>query len=429
MNKLKISTAIPASMSDFKQDKNPHLTSATLKVFHMGKTQDGRYFVKSFADKLAATIGGTPVVARYNEETDDFIGHDMSQSVFGFVPEEPEVWTEEDEDGNSWLYTEVRLFTERQDVGTIAKKIIGHSQSLELNPETLKVNVFYENEEDPLPVVEFIDGDLIGLSVLGVNQEPAFDGAGFFETTTADRIEELISKYLTIPNEIVMETGGNDMDKVIIFETDGITIFKRKGRVYVETTDGTLDDITDALVDGDTTEPEEPGVEPDPDPEEPEEPEVEPEEPGDGEGEDTDPEDGDGDDGSDAEGGKDFETQDAEDTKESEEEEERVEPETEEEHTDTISLSEAEREELNNYRRENKLSIINGYSGFLSEEQQNNFKENMDEFEIDELERELAFVSMQSIKGKPTNKPTFSFTPRNNSKEEDNLTNLIKKNL
>lgn len=438
--KIRISTAIPASMSDFTATVNPHLTSAKLKVFHQGKTADGRYFTENFANKLAATIGGTPVVASYDEERDDFVGHDFTQSVFGFVPEEAKVWTEKDETGNSWLTTEVRLFTERHDVGTIAKKIIGQSQSLELNPETVEVK-FVESEDSDDLIIEFVDGDLIGLSVLGVSQQPAFTGSGFFEASTAESLEELIANYVSIPKEIVMETGGEDMDKVIIFKKDGVTIFKRDNRIYVETQDGSNDDITDALAGANeeiepveekeveeeelTVEdvinedlPEDPAeeVESEETPE-PTEPEVTPETPEAQEGAEEGGEDG-------TEGGEDFESEDAESTEEPEEE--GVEPQAEEGAAHAAALAEAEREELNNYRREHKLSIIGEYDEFLSEGQLEDFRTRVDEFTKEDLEKELAVAAMNALRKAPRGTPTFGFVPTAHKKtSDDEVSSLI----
>ena len=233
--KNKFSTSIPASLSNFKEEGQ--LTRATLKVFHKGLTEDGRYFTKSFADKLAATIGGTPVVAKYNSDTDDFEGHAEEQSVFGFVPEAAEIKFETDSTGREWLLTDVRLFTKREDVGSIARKIIGKAQSLELDPENLKYDVIFNDEGDTQ--INFLDGDLIGLSVLGSLEAPAFSGSGFFKALEDEEFEEsyiekLIAKYNSISKEVVIEDGGESVDKRIIFEYAKFLIVEEDGVIYVE---------------------------------------------------------------------------------------------------------------------------------------------------------------------------------------------------
>ena len=403
--KIKISTAIPASMSGFLKTENPHLTKASLKVFHSGETGDGRLFTKAFSDKIAATIGGTPVVARYDEEKDDFIGHANSQSVFGFVPEQPKISTEKDEDGNSWLLTEVRLFTERHDVGKIAEKIVGRSQSLELDPDSLEVDFVYDSDGEFEKII-FQDGNLIGLSVLGLDQEPAFKGSGFFtEAFEADKIEELIAKYNNIATEVVMETGGESMDREVIFQGKGFTIFREEGKIIVEDTDGKENDITAALNLNEEEEAEdleeevieedkEETIEEEEDAEDAEEAETSVEEVVKQDNEEEEELEGD-----EAEG---------EDKPEAKEEP-RVEPEAAEESADTAALNNAEREELENYRRRDKLNIIKEYEEYISEEQTKHFVKNVDTFGIVELEKELSFEAMQGLKNKNESKPSFSF--------------------
>lgn len=91
------------------------------------------------------------------------------------------------------------LYTDRPDkVGTIAQKIIGHKQSLEINPATVEYKINYD-ERKHFKNLEFTAGTFIGLSVLGNDEKPAFTGSEFFSqqdfaTKFKDRIESLI-KY------------------------------------------------------------------------------------------------------------------------------------------------------------------------------------------------------------------------------------------
>lgn len=475
-NKIKVVTTVPASMSNFEDTSNPHLTKAKLRVFHSGKTNDGRYFTDSFAEKLVRTIGGTPVVARYDSETEDFEGHAYNQYVYGFVPEDAAVEVNSDSTGKSWFTTEVRLFTERRDVGEVARKIIGHSQSLELNPETIEVE--YRFEGDELEEIKFLDGDLIGLSVLGLSQQPAFEGSAFFEKTTEEEREstlaEIIAKYISIPKEIEIEAGGETMDRVVIYEGNGFSIFRKEKRIYIEEQGGTLDDITDALkdeeeeiiVDGPDLEPNEGEGDGDDnndpiDPEDNGDP-IDGDNDGEGDGEGN----GDGDNGGtegettgENDGGTGFEELEEEGTLEDEDDafiegsEDPVEPvvlevgekgQNVEEEFETNSegveskaevnsanettLNKEEREELENYRREDKKRLISEYEEYLSEDELQSFLERVDTFEIAELEKELAFASMQAIrKGNKNEKQnTFAFNisaqPNN---ADDSVSRLI----
>ena len=409
-NKIKISTAIPASLSEFEigKETNSHLTTATLKVFHKGTTADNRTITEGLANKIKETIGGTPIVARYDEETEDFIGHYYSQSVFGFVPENPEVWSEKDHYDNEWIVTKVKLFTEREDVGRIARKIIGQAQSLELNPDTLEYKLTYE-EGSSTPSIELTDGDLIGLSVLGADQNPAFTGSGFFAASeNKDLISEIISKYNNIPTEILVDTGGETMEN---FKEE----LERK-KEEEETV------ITTPVVTEEDTEPETP--------ETPEEPEIL-----------TEPEGEDGEEGGEVEGQTETTP---EDTPEGDadageagfeeataEEEIGMEPQAEETPADETTFSDSERAELENYRREHKIRIVESYSDYLGEDAKQSFIDSIDSYELDSLEKEIAFESMKFVKEnkrleKDTQTTSFSFIP-GQSADKDGVSDLINK--
>lgn len=137
-NGVDISLSIPARISSFEETDNfSHTTDARLEVFFVGKTGDIREFTKEFSEKLIKTLPGTPIVAYYDNEKDDFIGHNEIQYVYGYVPEDaiPEFV---EKDGKTWAVVDVKLFTERNDnIGQVANQIIGKAQSLELNPDTV----------------------------------------------------------------------------------------------------------------------------------------------------------------------------------------------------------------------------------------------------------------------------------------------------
>jgi hypothetical protein len=87
----------------------------------------------------------------------------------------------------------VILYTGRLDrTGEIAQKIVGKQHSLELNPE----NTTYEirkDENGKIQNIEFVSGSLLGLSILGDNETPAFRGSGFFTQSAALFTEEIRS--------------------------------------------------------------------------------------------------------------------------------------------------------------------------------------------------------------------------------------------
>lgn len=207
---IDISLDIPAQITSFEtneQDKtSTHVTRGKLKVFSIGKTGDYRVFTKEFAQTLVESLPGTPVVAFYDDETDDFKGHNDEQYVYGYVPEDTVPEFVEDEDGKTWAVVDVNLFTERQDkIGEIANKIIGKAQSLELNPDTVDWELVYINNR--LEKIIFKKGSFYGLSVLGDDQTPAFKGAGFF---TSDVIEQI----KTFKSSLTKDGGDLEMNKM-----------------------------------------------------------------------------------------------------------------------------------------------------------------------------------------------------------------------
>ena len=200
-NGVTIDLNIPAVIESFSTETtSSHVSRGKLKVFSIGKTQDIRVFTKSFAESLMKSLPGTPVVAYFDNEKQDFLGHNDTQYVYGYVPEDavPEFI----EEGNTtWAVVDINLFTERDDnIGEVAKQIIGKSQSLELNPDTVDWELVYINGK--LEKIVFKEGSFYGLSVLGDDQTPAFEGAGFFKP---EIIESLKS--------FTLENGGKKMNK------------------------------------------------------------------------------------------------------------------------------------------------------------------------------------------------------------------------
>lgn len=177
----KIPNNVPVFIQDLKSEENARYSTAKLKVFYQGETADHRLFTKAFSDKIIETLPSTPVVGFYSEEDEDFKGHNNVQYVYGHVPETATIeYVKDEESGNTFVVTDVILYTERKDnIGEVAKKIVGKQHSLELDPDTLKYKINRDINGKFLNI-EFIDGQFIGLSVLGDNETPAFTGSGFF---------------------------------------------------------------------------------------------------------------------------------------------------------------------------------------------------------------------------------------------------------
>lgn len=177
---MNVNYSIPVTLFDYRESDNPLYSYAKLRIFYVGMTGDKRLFTKKFSDQLIGTLPYVPVVGYYDEEDEDFRGHNIDvQYIYGMVPEDTNVEYVE-EDGKEYAVCDVILYTGRRDkTGEIAKKIVGKQHSLELNPEDTKYKI-NRGKNNETKSIEFTSGSLLGLSVLGDNENPAFSGSGFF---------------------------------------------------------------------------------------------------------------------------------------------------------------------------------------------------------------------------------------------------------
>lgn len=212
MKKQAINYSWPADLSDFSVDEATGTYSrAKLKVFYKGETADHRFFSDEFANNLIETLPYTPVVSYYDEEKDDFVGHATNQQIYGIVDPLQEVKFE-NIDGEDWCVCDVVLYTERPDlVGKIAQKIVGHKQSLELDPSSVKYVINYD-EKKHFKNLEFTAGKFIGVSVLGNDQQPAFTGSEFFAyNENFEKKMKLLRDYCESKKD-QKDDGGNTMN-------------------------------------------------------------------------------------------------------------------------------------------------------------------------------------------------------------------------
>lgn len=186
---------------------NGKFTTAKLKIFYEGETVDHRLFTKAFSDRIMQTLPYTPVVGYYSEEDEDFKGHNVIQYVYGLVPENPTISEERDPaTGNVFKVTDVILYTERPDnIGEVARKIVGKQHSLELDRASLQYRV-NRNFDGTFRNLEFLDGKFVGLSVLGDEESPAFAGSAFFAendalATIAEKFSQNLDSFIQFLNE------------------------------------------------------------------------------------------------------------------------------------------------------------------------------------------------------------------------------------
>ena len=214
MKKQAINFSWPAQLSDFAKDTvQENFSRGRLKVFYKGETADHRFFSDSFSEEIIKSLPYTPVVSYYDEEKEDFVGHATEQQVLGIVDPCIEPSFEEDEEGKVWCVCDVVLYTERPDrVGDLAKKIVGHKQSLELDPSSVQYKINYD-EKKHFKNIEFTAGKFVGVSVLGNDQKPAFTGSAFFACDeNFESKMKILREYCEKQNDHEEEQGGNEMN-------------------------------------------------------------------------------------------------------------------------------------------------------------------------------------------------------------------------
>ena len=177
-------------------DINPLMEKCEIKVFYLGHNRNGSYINKETALNMAKTLRGTPIVAAYNKDKEDFGDHghiihiedgEISFSVktipYGFVSPDAEIWfqnfTDTDEFDNqverTYLMTTGYLW-----VGQFEElqKVINEGQphSMELDEKSLDGHWAKDNN---LGVDFFIinDATFSKLCVLGDDVEPCYEGS------------------------------------------------------------------------------------------------------------------------------------------------------------------------------------------------------------------------------------------------------------
>lgn len=212
MKKQVINFSWPAQLSNFAKDTvQENFSRGRLKVFYKGETADHRFFSDSFSEELVRSLPYTPVVSYYDEEKEDFVGHATEQQILGIVDPCIEPSFEEDDEGKVWCVCDVVLYTERPDkVGDLAKKIVGHKQSLELDPSSVQYKINYD-ERKHFKNIEFTAGRFVGVSVLGNDQKPAFSGSAFFSCDESfENKMKILREYCEKQND--QPEGGNEMN-------------------------------------------------------------------------------------------------------------------------------------------------------------------------------------------------------------------------
>ena len=418
-NKITPTNFIATVYGELTPLNNSALSKARLKIFYKGLNRNGSYINDEVAEKLIATLPGTPVVGYFDSDKDDFLGHEEKEKsrCYGFVPETMNfAWEMSlDPDGvyRTYACTDIILWTGRY---PIASKIVGRSHSMELNPDTVEGN-WVETETDYY--FEFTQAEFIGLCVLGKEYEPCFEGSSFYElhknninnnTNLKNDLKELFSLYKEMNNAEENPTGGQEMeDKEKELTSEELEKDKEieagkpeENTEQVETNSELSEEDNKEVEETETTEaPETTEVETETEQEEQDKEEEEEQEK---EEEEVKTEEEEGSEGTESEESKDEEFALLLEQKDAE-----------------IAQLKAELDELKNYKvqkvNEEKQAILDSYSEKLTSEEVKNFTDKIDSYESAlELKKDIALCLLDKMN--VNNDTEYSLVPTKNEKEQ-----------
>ena len=410
---------------------NPLISECTIKVMYIGKNRNGSFIDKNTAIQMANSLPGTPIVAAYREDVEDFGDHGHVITIedgevkfacktvpYGFVAPDARVWfqkfTDTDEFGNEteheYMMTTGYLWTGQFPE---AQKVIeeGQPQSMELDDDTLDGH-WANDSESGMDFFIINDAMFSKLCILGDDVEPCFEGASVTAVDADFSIEKdfartLYSMIKELQDAIGNSEGGLNMPKDFTVTSEGEEVETVEEAVEVE-----APAEVEAPVD----------VEETPQPAEEEEVEVEPEAPAVEEEVEVETEHTISDD-ADSETSEEFVEKKKEEEEDSapasdEQEEEDVPAEEDEEDKkkkavvdskkkrcsledseERLSALEAELEELRAFKlsveREKKQAVIDKYH-MLSDDEKAPVVAHMDEYSLEQIDEKLALVYVRN---------------------------------
>jgi len=209
-NKSEVSTISGPEFINLEPlDVNPLMSKCEIKVFYLGHNRNHSYINRETALEMSKTLRGTPIVASWNENKEDYGDHghvvhiedgEISFSCktvpYGFVSPDAKVWfqnfTDTDEFDNkverTYLMTTGYLWTGQFEELT---KVIqeGQPHSMELDGDSIDGHWATDNN---LGVEFFIinDATFSKLCILGDDVEPCYEGS----SVTSPQISSNFSK-------------------------------------------------------------------------------------------------------------------------------------------------------------------------------------------------------------------------------------------
>ena len=382
---------------------NPGISQCEIKVFYLGKNRNGSYIDKNMAIQMANSLPGTPIVAVFRKDIEDFGDHgevihiengeiefSCNTVPYGFVAPDAEVWFQKfddtDEFGNTvqreYVMTTGYLWTgQYPEINKAIQE--GQPQSMEI--DEVDGHWATDNNEG---VDFFIINDAVftKLCILGDDVEPCFEGASVVAPGQSSNFakQNFTSSLFTMMKEL----------KQALYNEGGSNMPNEEGAAPEETITEDVEETKEEIV---------------------ETPEVgeEPEEPAAEVGDDTaeefakdkkEKEDDSSEEGDDKESDEDDEKEDKSDDDDEENKEPSKKNSLEEVQTQLSQLQEqysaliAEVEELRSFKAErviaDKQALIDKYY-MLDEADKAEIVEHMGEYSLGEIEAKLALIYVQ----------------------------------
>ena len=194
---------------DVQNTISPLISKCSIKVCYVGQepNRNGSVITKETAQKMAATLPGSPIIGRYNESTKDFTDHGIEfiedeetgdwslrhlTRPYGFIPTDARVWFEKFLDNgveHEYLLTEGYLWT---GVYPETSRVLvnGNNQSMEIDPKD------WTEVCNPSSSFFIINDAVIrALCILGEDVEPCFEGAQIKQSFSLKETAEINKEF------------------------------------------------------------------------------------------------------------------------------------------------------------------------------------------------------------------------------------------
>lgn len=208
---------------------NPLVSKVEIKVCYVSDepNRNGSVITKEVAREIANSLPSSPIVGYWNENKEDFEGHnrviDISGGEFkikdttrpyGFVDMNAKVWFQKylDDDGEEreYLCTEGYLWTgQYPEAQRVLEK--GNAQSMELDEHTLDGSwAKMANLDGEFFIIN--EAIISKLCLLGEDVEPCFEGASITKFSFGDSFKEQLFSLMNEMKQIIQEGGVPEMN-------------------------------------------------------------------------------------------------------------------------------------------------------------------------------------------------------------------------